>query len=92
MAHLWRNPITGAAAIAPKLVFTVFRVPLMNLTHGLMAAVMLSRTTDFEDEGRRSSYFGFLRLFAAGTFRFLGRSCGSPCATNSYWPACLFRT
>jgi hypothetical protein len=54
---LFRNPIDGAVTIAPKSVFTVFRVPLMNLTHGLMAAVMLSRTTDFEDETRRSSYF-----------------------------------
>jgi hypothetical protein len=52
---MFRNPIAGAVTIAPKSVFTVFRVPVMNLTHGLMAAVMLSHATDFEDE-RRSSY------------------------------------
>lgn len=28
----------------------------MNLTHGLMAAVMLSRSRDFEDPRRRTSY------------------------------------
>ena len=52
------NPIAGAMILAPKSLFTVFRVPLMNLTHGLMAAVMLSRTGDFEDVKRRASYSG----------------------------------
>lgn len=51
-----RIPVVGIAAVAPKSVFTAFRVPLMNLTHGLMAAVMLSRTPDFAHEGRRASY------------------------------------
>jgi uncharacterized membrane protein len=40
-----RVPISGVATIAPKSVFTAFRVPLMNLTHALMAAVMLSRAS-----------------------------------------------
>ncbi len=52
------NPIAGAIILAPKSVFTVFRVPLMNLTHGLMAIVMLSRSGDFEDAKRRASYSG----------------------------------
>jgi hypothetical protein len=51
-----RIPIAGIATIAVKSVFTAFRVPLMNLTHGLMAAVMLSRTPDFADEVRKASY------------------------------------
>ena len=37
------NPIAGKVMLAPKSLFTVFRVPFMNLTHGLMASVMLSR-------------------------------------------------
>jgi hypothetical protein len=61
-----RNPLAGAVLVAPKSLFTVFRVPLMNLTHGLMAAVMLSRTVDFEDAQRRASYTGiFLTLLLA---------------------------
>jgi hypothetical protein len=51
-----RIPIAGFVSTAPKSVFTVFRVPLMNLTHGLMAAVMLSHASDFDDEERRGSY------------------------------------
>jgi hypothetical protein len=59
------NPIAGAAILAPKSLFTVFRVPLMNLTHGLMATVMLSRAGDFEDVKRRASFSGifFTLLF-----------------------------
>jgi hypothetical protein len=57
------NPIAGAMMFAPKSLFTVFRVPFMNLTHGLMATVMLSRAGDFEDFTRRASYSGiFLTL------------------------------
>ena len=41
---------------ATKSLFMVFRVPLMNLLHGLMSAVMLSRASDFRDEIRRDSY------------------------------------
>lgn len=41
---------------APKSLFMVFRVPTMNLIHGLMAAVMLSHSSDFETTGRRVSY------------------------------------
>ena len=52
------NPISGGTIRAPKSLFTVFRVPLMNLMHGLMAAVMLSRTGDFEDVRRAASYSG----------------------------------
>jgi hypothetical protein len=52
------NPTAGAIMRAPKSVFTVFRVPLMNLTHGLMAIVMLSRKGDFADLKRRESYSG----------------------------------
>jgi len=51
-----RIPLARTVLYAPKTLFTVFRVPLMNLTHGLMAAVMLSRTADFEDAQRRASY------------------------------------
>ena len=61
-----RNPVAGPLLVAPKSLFTVFRVPLMNLTHGLMAAVMLSRAEDFEDARRRASYSGvFLTLLFA---------------------------
>jgi len=65
-----RNPFAGAWAgtvlFAPKSLFTVFRIPLMNLTHGLMAALMLLRVTDFEDRRRRTSYSGvFLTLLFA---------------------------
>lgn len=41
---------------ATKSLFMVFRVPLMNLIHGLMAAVMLSRISDFKNMTRRTSY------------------------------------
>lgn len=41
---------------ATKSLFMVFRVPLMNLIHGLMAAVMLSRASDFKNMKRRASY------------------------------------
>jgi hypothetical protein len=51
-----RIPMGHAVTLATKSAFTVFRVPLMNLTHGLMAAVMLSRARDFENAERRVSY------------------------------------
>jgi hypothetical protein len=38
-----RIPISGVATIAPKSVFTAFRVPLMNLTHALMPADAITR-------------------------------------------------
>lgn len=41
---------------AAKSLFIVFRVPAMNLIHGLLASVMLSRSGDFENEGRRTAY------------------------------------
>jgi hypothetical protein len=63
-----RIPIARVVAAAPKSAFTVFRVSLMNLTHGLMAAVMLSRAADFVDKGRRASYVALFStlLFAIG--------------------------
>jgi hypothetical protein len=51
-----RIPIGYAVTLASKSMFTVFRVPLMNLTHGLMAALMLSRSADFKNVERRVSY------------------------------------
>ncbi len=51
-----RVPIANLMMAAPKSAYTVFRVPLMNLTHGLMAGVMLSHANDFDDEKRRASY------------------------------------
>ncbi len=57
------NPIAREMMFARRSLFTVFRVPFMNLTHGLMATVMLSRGGDFEDVKRRASYSGiFLTL------------------------------
>ncbi|HTW30191.1 MAG TPA: hypothetical protein VMD76_00840 [Candidatus Sulfotelmatobacter sp.] len=48
---------------AAKSPFMVFRVPLMNLIHGLMATIMLCRAPDFADRTRRDSYFNlFLAL------------------------------
>jgi len=41
---------------APKSLFMVFRVPVMNLIHGLMAAVMLHRAPAFATVERRRSY------------------------------------
>jgi hypothetical protein len=41
---------------APKSLFMVLRVPTMNLIHGLMAAVMLCHSSDFENATRRTSY------------------------------------
>ena len=52
-----RSPLAGVILVAPKSVFTVFRVPLMNLTHALLTVVMLSRAVDFRDRERRRSYF-----------------------------------
>jgi hypothetical protein len=61
-----RNPFGGLLTTAPTTVFTAFRIPLMNLSHGLMAAVMVSRTRDFTDERRQASYFALFStlLFA----------------------------
>jgi hypothetical protein len=61
-----RNPFAGATLVAPKSAFTVFRVPLINLTHGLMAGVLLSRSEGFKDEKRRAAYSAFFStlLFA----------------------------
>jgi hypothetical protein len=53
-----RIPGSHAVALASKSIFTVFRVPLMNLIHGLMAAVMLSHASDFKIVERRNAYSG----------------------------------
>ncbi len=60
-----RNPVTGhIAAIAPKTLFLVFRVPIMNLIHGLMALLMLSHASQFLSVDRRAGYAGlFSGLF-----------------------------
>jgi hypothetical protein len=41
---------------AAESLFSVFRVPLMNLSHGLLAAVMLSRAPDFGKTERRVAF------------------------------------
>ena len=51
--RVWIRHSTLWAARSP---ITVFRVPLMNLTHGFMAAVMLAHTGDFANLERRASY------------------------------------
>jgi hypothetical protein len=56
--------------VAAKSPFTVFRVPVMNLTHGLMAAVMLAHASDFEEDKGRASYFAlFSTLLFAIAFK-----------------------
>jgi hypothetical protein len=58
--------IGRGARFALKSLFTVFRVPLMNLIHGLMAAVMLSLTPAFKNTERRIAYSNtFLALLFA---------------------------
>ena len=61
-----RNPLAGTVMSAPKSMFTVFRVPFMNLTHGLMAALMRSHSQDFDHAARKSSYLAMFStlLFA----------------------------
>lgn len=51
-----RSWIAHTMLSAPKSLFMVFRVPVINLIHGLMAAVMLSYTSAFEKIGRRILY------------------------------------
>lgn len=61
-----RNPFAGAVAVAPKSLFMVFRVPAMNLIHGLMALLMLSHVDDFQNATRRAAYSNiFLTLLFA---------------------------
>lgn len=61
-----RGPLARGILIAPKSIFTVFRVPAINLTHGLMAAVMLACKDSFADLRRRRAYSGvFLSLLFA---------------------------
>src|SRR4030095_2348908 len=45
--QVFRNPLAGTVMSAPKSMFTVFRVPFMNLTHGLMAARTRSQCPEF---------------------------------------------
>lgn len=62
----FRSPLAGAVAVAPKSLFMVFRVPAMNLIHGLMALLMLSHAADFQDAVRRTAYSNiFLTLLLA---------------------------
>ncbi len=51
-----RNWIGHTALWAPKSLFMVFRVPVMNLIHGVMAAIMLLRASCFTNLERRTSY------------------------------------
>jgi hypothetical protein len=53
-----RLSVSHSTLMASKSLFTVFRVPLMNLIHGLMAAVMLYRAPDFQIPERRIAYSG----------------------------------
>jgi len=48
-----RIPGSHAAAFAAKSAFTVFRVPLMNSIHGIMAAVMLFLCQPATEEERQ---------------------------------------
>jgi hypothetical protein len=67
---IFGNPFAGAIALASKSAFTAFRVPLMNLAHGLMAAVMLSHAADFPNAQRRASYSAiFMTLLCAIAFK-----------------------
>jgi hypothetical protein len=49
---------------APKSLFAVFRVPIMNLIHGLMAGIMLSREACFGDPERRAGYSNIFSTLA----------------------------
>jgi hypothetical protein len=81
------NPSAGAIIREPKSVFTVFRVPLMNLTHGLMAIVMLSRTGDFADVKRRASYSGiFMTLLFTTALKSDLEALGMSCLACSFRP------
>lgn len=52
-----RNPLSGhVLRMASKSLFAVFRVPAMNLFHGLMAMVMLAHAADFKNRERRIFY------------------------------------
>jgi hypothetical protein len=61
-----RIPLAHVIEVASKSLFTVYRVPFMNLTHGLMTAVMLSHGDDFQDARQRTAYTNALTtlLFA----------------------------
>ena len=47
------GPTVRSASKSP---FIVFRVPSMNLIHGLIGGVMLAHRSDFENATRRTSY------------------------------------
>jgi len=51
-----RAGIGHTVLLASKSLFMVFRIPVMNLIHGVMAAVMLSCAASFENMERRTSY------------------------------------
>ena len=77
-----------SALIAPKSPFIVFRVPLVNLIHGTMAALMLSYVPAFSNLERRASYstmfstllftIGLKSLIEALEFMVMGMDGGFP--------------
>ena len=65
-----RFTVGNTILMASKSLFTVFRVPTMNLIHGCMAALMLSCAAAFPDRTRRSGYYGiFATLLTAIGFK-----------------------
>ena len=64
-AHAWNSIIGSLFAGRPnRHSFAVFRVPVMNLIHGLMAGVMLSRASCFRGPERRADYAGIFATLA----------------------------
>jgi hypothetical protein len=61
-----RTFIGHTALVASKSAFVAFRVPMMNLIHGAMAALMLARAPAFATPQRRAGYY---RMF--GTLLFM---------------------
>lgn len=60
-----RSSIENAVLVGSKSPFMVFRVPVMNSIHGLMAALMLSYAPAFSDARRRLGYYGIFATFLA---------------------------
>jgi hypothetical protein len=67
---VFRSTIENAVLVGSKSPFMLFRVPLMNLIHGLMAVLMLSYAAAFSDARRKLGYYGiFATLLAAIGFK-----------------------
>jgi hypothetical protein len=65
-----RIPFVHWMPVQPKSLFLIFRVPLMNLIHGVMAAVMLTHASDFGKGDRRIAFRNlFLTLVFAIAFK-----------------------